>query len=275
MQVYDLHSHSSHSDGVLSPVDLVMRAKSKQVDVLALTDHDTVSGLEAAAKQATIEGIDLIPGIELSSQWNGCGVHIVGLALDLGLPDIHAAVADVQRRRQQRAETIAEKLAKAGIPGALAGASAIAGGETLGRPHFARHLVREGHVSNVNQAFKRYLGAGKPCDVKNVWPSVEEVVHWVLSAGGTPVLAHPAKYKMTRTKLCRLVDCFTASGGLALEVVNGRQAVGMADNLARIATQYGLAASIGSDFHLPDQPWQELGCSGSLPAQVRPVWELW
>lgn len=273
--IYDLHCHTTFSDGMLSPEDLVTRAKTRNVDVLAVTDHDTVAGLQQAALAASHTSIDLVTGIEFSSQWMGRGIHIVGLNIDLQSGDLAAAVRSQHERRSERAEAIAARLAKAGIEGALDGAQAAAGSETLGRPHFARFLVESGYVANINQAFKKYLGAGKPGDIKNLWPEVPEVVEWIKRSGGVAVLAHPTKYKMTRTKLCQLTDCFAASGGAAIEVISGKQIAGVADNLARIANQFGLAVSLGSDFHVPDQPWQELGCCGYLPSHMSPVWELW
>lgn len=275
-QVYDYHCHSDQSDGALSPELLVQRAKQMGVDSLALTDHDTIAGVSRAAAEALKQGIELISGIEISSQWQGRGIHIVGLNIDIDAPVIVAAAQSQAEVRRQRAQTIAERLAKVGVSDALAGASRFAGNAEIGRPHFARFLVESGSVSNFNQAFKRYLGAGRLGDVKNNWPQLQQAVGWILDAGGIPVLAHPAKYKMTRTKLCVLTQAFKEAGGLAIEVVSGKQPVGLAENLARIALQYQLAVSCGSDFHVPDQPWQELGCGGvlNLSSELKPVWAL-
>lgn len=274
-QVFDLHCHSNRSDGILSPEQLVSRAKAQQVSCLALTDHDSVAGIAAARLQAEQEGIRLVAGIEFSSQWAGRGIHVVGLNINPEAESIVAAVAAQEKVRAQRAETIAARLARAGVDNALPGALARAGGGTIGRPHFAQYLVDEGHVTTINQAFKRYLGAGKPGDVKNLWPELETVVRWIVDAGGIAVLAHPAKYKLTRTKLCALASDFASVGGRAMELVSGKQPVGLAENLAKIASSYQLAGSCGSDFHVPGQPWQELGCFSSLPVGALPVWELW
>lgn len=273
--IYDLHCHSHYSDGILSPSDLVSRAKEHSVDVLALTDHDTLAGLAEAREAASLHGIDLINGIEFSCQWSGRGVHIVGLGLNLESTELIAGVASQSERRLERSEMIAKKLDKLGIQGSLAGAQAIAGKGSIGRPHFAQFLVQQGHVSNMNQAFKKYLGAGKAGDVKNLWPEIEEAIEWIHAAGGQAVLAHPDKYKLTRTKLKRLCVEFRSEGGDALELVSGKQAPGVAENLAGIAKEYGLLASCGSDFHEPGQPWQELGCVTYLPDGAEPVWQEW
>lgn len=250
------------------------RAKERGVTTLALTDHDTVAGLGRAQTAAHALGLTLVSGIEFSSQWGRGGVHIVGLNLDLDSPDLHLAIAQQQAAREERARAIDQRLAKLGIPGALDGARRLAGEGQLGRPHFAGYLVERGLVKDAGAAFKKYLGAGKPADVKFQWPSIEQVVGWIQAAGGLAVLAHPRKYPLTRTKMSALIGDFAELGGDALEVISGQQPSGMAEDLARLASSHELAASCGSDFHRPDAPWQELGNFGRLPPGCQPVWEL-
>lgn len=273
--MHDLHTHSLCSDGILRPQALVSRAKMQGVTVLALTDHDTVAGIAEAQVAAAAEGIRLLPGIEFSCLWNGIGIHVVGLNIDPNHPQMQEAVRRQGENRDIRAQQIGEKLAKAGVPGAFEGARRIAGDSVIGRPHFAQYLIEKGRVSSVSAAFKRYLGSGKIGDVKQVWPSIEEAVGWIVASGGVAVLAHPDKYKMTRTKLGVLIGDFTGVGGQAIEVVSGQQTADLTQNLRLLANKYGLYASCGSDFHVPDQPWQELGNFGGLPYECRPVWELW
>lgn len=270
--IFDLHSHSNFSDGALAPDELVARAKARGVTALALTDHDTIAGLEIAHKAALNQGIDFIPGIEFSSQWGKGGVHIVGLGIDPAAPALTTAIAAQATSRERRSEAIAQRLARCGFPGALAGAQALAGDGTLGRPHFAQYLVNLGAVKSINAAFKKYLGTGKPADVKYQWPAMAEVIHWIHGAGGIAVLAHPAKYELTRMKLCALVDDFASAGGDGLEVISGQQTAAVTQDLAKIANNRTLYASCGSDFHAPDHPWQELGGFGELPPGTRPVW---
>ncbi|MEN0037526.1 MAG: PHP domain-containing protein [Cellvibrio sp.] len=272
--IFDLHCHTHFSDGLLSPEAVIARAKERGVSVLAITDHDTIAGLGIAQKAALESGITLINGIEFSSQWGKGGVHIVGLGVDVSSPALIAAVEFQEQARSARAIAIADRLSKAGFPGALAGAQEIAGSAILGRPHFAQYLVAIGAVKNINAAFKKYLGAGKPADVKYQWPLMDQVIEWIHAAGGVAVLAHPAKYELTRTKMCALISSFAAAGGDALEVISGLQQAALTEDLLRIASSYSLHASCGSDFHIPDQPWQELGSFGHLPAHVKPVWEL-
>lgn len=273
--MYDLHSHSLCSDGALSPQAVVLRAKDRGVTTLALTDHDTLAGYDEALEAAADCGIELVSGIEFSCLWSGMGVHVVGLNFELDSISIQKAVMAQQEVRLKRAELIAAKLSKAGVQDALTGARKFAGAGTIGRPHFAQMLIERGHVATMNMAFKRYLGAGKPGDVKQMWPSIGEAVDWIVAAGGVAVLAHPDKYKLTRTKLGRLLAEFREGGGQSMEVISGRQQTVTTRHLSQTASKYELYASCGSDFHVPGQPWQELGAFGELPEGCQPVWQLW
>ncbi len=272
--IFDLHSHSNFSDGALSPQDLVVRAEERGVSVLAITDHDTIAGVEFAQKAGVIHGVTVIPGIEFSSQWGKAGVHIVGLGIDRSSPVLLNAIHAQEHSRRERSEAIGERLARAGFSGALHGARILAAGGSLGRPHFAQYLVNIGAVKNINAAFKKYLGTGKLADVKYQWPLMEQVVTWIHAAGGIAVLAHPAKYELTRMKLCALVDAFAMVGGDAVEVISGIQTGAITQDLAKIVNSRSLYASCGSDFHTPGQGWQELGSFGYLPENTKPVWDL-
>lgn len=273
--IYDLHTHSNASDGILSPEELVSRAKSRGVTHLALTDHDTTEGLHRAGIIADQEGICLISGIEFSTQWQGINIHIVGLNVNVEGEQLCAAIAKQGKIRGERAHEIGRRLAHEGIKDAYDGARSFAQGSIIGRPHFARFLVDKGHVPSMSVAFKRYLGAGKAGDVKHSWPDIGQAVADIRSAGGVAVIAHPNRYNLTRTKLRRLVADFKDAGGEAIEVVSGQQSSNDTAAMQNIAAQFDLHASCGSDFHMPDQPWQELGAFGALPAQCNPVWQLW
>ncbi|WP_039913808.1 PHP domain-containing protein [Cellvibrio mixtus] len=272
--IFDLHSHTYFSDGALSPEALVERAKARGVSVLAITDHDTIAGVDLAHKAAVKAGIQLISGIEFSSQWGKGGVHIVGLGVNPASPELQAAIDFQVQARAARSLAIGERLSRAGFPDALAAAKEIAGAGTLGRPHFAQYLVKVGAVKTINAAFKKYLGAGKLADVKYQWPLMDQVIGWIHAAGGVAVLAHPAKYELTRTKMCALVDSFVAAGGDAVEVISGLQPASVTRDLIKIVNTRSLYSSCGSDFHVPDQPWQELGSFGVLPDEAKPVWNL-
>lgn len=272
--LYDLHTHSSCSDGQMSPTELVNLAKQQGVDVLALTDHDTVSGI-SEAQQAAGSVLTVIPGVEFSSLWRGLNIHIVGLNVDIDSPVLRSAVESQCDTRQQRAQTIAERLEKCGIKGALGGAQHYAQGDSIGRPHFAKYLVDSEYVDSFAKAFKLYLGAGKAGDVKHLWPNISTVVNWIKVAGGMAVLAHPNKYDLTQTKLYALLDSFVEAGGEAMEVVTGQQEAFVSQKLSRVAQEHNLLASCGSDFHSLGQPWQMLGRMSALPIGCSPVWQSW
>ncbi len=272
--VIDLHTHSFHSDGILSPQALMSRAKLHGVQTIALTDHDTVAGCAEAAVAAEELGMQFITGIEFSSTWGKQGVHVLGLGVDHEHPALLVAVAGQQHARIDRNKAIAAKLEKQGVINPEARAQEIAGVAVIGRPHFAQVLINDGRVKDMNAAFKKFLGAGKSCDVSYSWPELAPIIEVIAEAGGVSVLAHPAKYNMTRTKMRALIADFAASGGQAMEVINGRQESGLTRDLTAMATQYDLYSSFGSDFHKPDCPWQELGNFEALPDNARSVYSL-
>lgn len=267
----DLHTHSRASDGELTAPELLTEAAATGVRVLALTDHDTVTGLGQAAAAALARGVTLVPGVELSTTWEGSGVHVVGLGIDPEAAVLTRGLSRLQQERRRRAELIDRRLLRLGIPGALAGAEALAGG-LVTRAHFARHLVAAGHAKDAAEVFKRLLGRGKPAHVAGEWAPLSEAVAWIRSAGGVAVLAHPQRYRLTATRLRRLVEAFKEAGGTALEVITGRQPPTAALVLAGLARRFGLLASLGSDFHGPGMPWGGLGRLPALPAGVDCVW---
>jgi len=270
--VYDLHCHTTCSDGELSPADLIDKAVENGVQTLSITDHDTLAAY-SSLQSTTPNALTLIPGVEFSTQWNGIGIHIVGLNVALECGALKSGEQAQQQARLSRAEKIAEKLEKFGLERPLEGAKQEAGSATLSRPHFARYMVKAGFSKSIDQAFKKYLGSGKPCDIKQHWAELETVVAWIKDSGGIAVLAHPHKYKMTRSKLVRFLDSFQACGGEAIEVISGNQAPNITQNMAQLAEQRNLLASLGSDFHSPRQSWVKLGMHTGLPKSCKPVWE--
>lgn len=270
----DLHVHSNASDGSLGAAEVRQRAAEHGVELMALTDHDTLAGFRRLRDRIS-PGPRVLCGVELSSVWRGVGVHVLGLGMAPEHPSTRFAEAYQQQARHRRGHLIAQRLAKLGLGETLDEARGYAGDAQLGRPHFARCLVERGIVANVAQAFDRYLGAGRAGDVKALWPSLTQVAEWVNKAGGVALLAHPLKYRLTNTRLRALVKEFRAAGGRGLEVISGSQSPDQTAHLARLAREHQLYASVGSDFHVPDLPWRELGCGGALPAGLEPVWQLW
>jgi predicted metal-dependent phosphoesterase TrpH len=258
----------------LSPQQLVQRAHAQGVTVLALTDHDTTHGLSEAQQAADLFGMRLIKGIELSATYLHECLHIVGLNIDPLQPDLQAGIYKQQQLRTERANTIAKKLEKKNIFGAFEAVVQVAGNGEITRLHFADFLVAKGYVSSQQEAFDRYLSAGKPAYVPTMWADLAEVVHWIKLAGGVAVLAHPLRYKLSAKWMRRALTAFKEMGGEGIEVVTGRAGSEEIRVSSAYAQQLSLCASVGSDFHAPDNQWLELGRLAELPKQLRPVWEL-
>ena len=272
---YDLHTHSIYSDGTLTPSALVERAAAGGVDVLALTDHDGTDGLAEARAAALAVGLELIPGVEVSVSWGTQTVHVVGLGVAADEPTLQAGLQGLRKFREWRAEEIALRLAKQGIDGAHAGARAHAKGSIVGRTHFARFLVDAGHAKDLRQVFKKFLVRGRPGYVPGQWAELSQAVGWIHAAGGQAVIAHPARYTLSATRLRKLLEEFKACGGDGIEVVSGSHSRDDYFRIAHLATQFGLLASAGSDYHGPEQPWIELGRLPDLPDGCRPIWRDW
>ncbi len=271
--LYDLHSHSNCSDGTLTPAELVARAKQKGVDVLALTDHDTVAGIEQAQTAAQQQGIKLLPGVEISVTWRDRLIHIVGLNIDIHNQQLIDGLAYNRSLRHKRALKMAEKLEKKGIKGVLEGVKQHAGEAAITRTHFARFLVEQGYAKNIDEVFRKFIVSGKPGFVKMQWIDMPTAIKWIVDAGGIAVIAHPGRYKMTRAWLGRLFNDFIAAGGKAIEVNFSSSSKDEISKFAQLAKDYQLLASSGSDFHDPETNWLDLGMHKSLPQSVTPVWE--
>ena len=279
--IVDFHTHSTASDGSLSPQALMMAALDENVEMMSLTDHDTVDGFlalrELAGKNQPTSPqkgeLQLQAGIEFSSVWRGRGIHIVGLNVDVDNELFKQGVAHMQSLRQARAEAIALKLTKGGITGTLPEVMVLSAGKPPCRPHFAQVLVNRGVVSTFNQAFSKYLGAGKLGSVASQWPELDVVISWINASGGVAVLAHPEAYELTRTKLGELIDDFVDAGGLAMELAGvnaSAKAIGM---VQAVCLKKGLAVSVGSDFHSPKHGWRRLGKRQPIPKGIIPIWK--
>ncbi len=271
----DLHAHSTASDGTLSPAALMRRARAAGIQVMALTDHDTLEGLDEAAAEAARLGLRFVPGVEISVTWGGRTVHIVGLGVARDCETLQQGLAGLRRFRDWRAEEIGRRLEKAGYPGLFERARAHSNGRLISRTHFARALVEAGHAADTREVFRRFLVNGKPGHVPGEWAALDEAIGWIRAAGGRAVIAHPARYGFTRSKLLRLIGAFREAGGEALEVISGSHSRDETFTMAAHARATGLLASAGSDYHGPENSWIELGRLPALPPGVRPVWHDW
>ncbi len=268
----DLHLHSTASDGMLAPAALVAHVADCGVRLMALTDHDTVAGVNAAAIAAASCGIGFVAGIELSVSWRGRSLHVLGLAIDPHSPRLTAGIGVQRTLRDERAERIAERLQKAGAPGREVLDGIRAAGSMPTRTHFARSLVTLGAAKDMGAAFDRWLGRGKPGHVSTAWPELADATSWITAAGGKAVIAHPMRYPLSVGARRDLCAEFKTAGGVGLEVITGGGTVRDREQAISLAVRFGLEGSAGSDFHDPSIPWNPPGRLAKLPASIRPVW---
>jgi len=262
---------------MLSPADLVGLAAARGVDVLALTDHDDLSGLAEAVQAAEASGLKLINGVEISSVWgDDLSVHVVGLGVSTEDATLRDGLECIRESRATRAQRMADSLAEAGIPGALEGALTYAGNAALlSRTHFARFLSEQGYARDTRSVFNHYLVPGKPGYVEHQWALLEDAINWIRASGGTAVLAHPGRYGLPRASMRELLGEFRDLGGEGIEVLSGSHTPEQFREFALLAREFGLSASRGSDFHGPGESRTELGALPAMPSGVTPVWQSW
>jgi predicted metal-dependent phosphoesterase TrpH len=273
----DLHCHSVVSDGLLTPEALVGRALANGVDLLALTDHDEIGGLDAAIAAARAGGLRFVTGTEISVSWgDDQTVHIVGLNFDHRHPELVAGLARVRGGRDARAGRMAAELARHGIDDAYAGALKYAGNPALiSRAHFARYIVERGFAPDVKSVFDHWLAKGKPGYVSHPWAELGEALAWIHAAGGVAVIAHPSRYRLSTAERRALYVAFKELGGQGIEVISGAHAPDETIEIAGIAREFGFLASRASDFHGPGESWIDLGRMTALPADLKTVWQDW
>lgn len=270
--MFDLHSHTVYSDGTLTPAELVARAHANGVSALAVTDHDVTDGLGEAQAAAAGVGIRLIPGVEISVTWERHTVHIVGLGIDAANRRLQCGLEQLREVRRARAQEIGRRLHKKNIPDAFDRVSQATRGDVVSRTHFARFLVSQGYVRDMGEAFKYYLGRGRAAHVPGRWARLGDALEWIRAADGVGVIAHPSRYPLSGKLLRRLLQEFRECGGAAIEVAYGALAAPELAHLTRLATDFGLMASAGSDFHGPENRWIDLGKLPPLAPELTPVW---
>lgn len=276
MDNIDLHNHSTRSDGLLSPTQLIELAARTGVDAIALTDHDTLEGLEEAAAAARVAGIGFVPGVEVSVSWGSATLHVVGLQVDPASKALREGLDQIRSGRLERGKVIAAALDKLGIPGTFEAALALAQDERLlSRTHFARHLAERGAVKDTQQAFDKYLAKGKPAFVAHRWADFGDAVGWIRASGGVAVLAHPGRYDLKPMMRHEMLSQFKALGGEAIEVVTGSHRPEEYSLWQREALEFGFLASRGADYHGPGESPAEPGTLPQLHASLTPVWSKW
>ena len=273
--VYDLHTHTTASDGQLSPGELVIQAKTCGIDVLAVTDHDTTSGITEAVDEAQRQNMKLLPGIELSVSWMDKNFHIVGLDIDPENKALKKSIRNTRKLREKRAIEIGKRLEKNGVSNAYDEARKIAGDQTITRSHFARVLIEQGFAKDSREVFSKYLTRNKPGFVKTKWIEMDDGIKLIEGSGGAAILAHPMRYNITASWLRRFLVAFKESGGNGIEVVTGSSNADEIRTAASYARRFELTGSAGSDFHGYDDSWIKLGQLAAMPESVTPVWENW
>lgn len=272
----DLHCHSTYSDGALAVKDVLQLAKNNGVKYQALTDHDTVAGIQEARQVSQELDITLIPGVEISVTWqNNTLIHILGLGIDENHPTLVTELAKLRASRTKRAERIGHNLAKIGITGAFAGAMSLCTHpEAISRTHFSHWLVENGYAK-PGKAFEKFLAPGRPGYTAQTWASLDNALNWITASGGVAVIAHPARYKFTRTKLLKLINEFKEFGGQGIEVISSSHTPRDEENIAAICRYTGLLASVGSDFHHLESYRRILpGKNKSLPPGLSSIFHL-
>ncbi|MDH4083562.1 MAG: PHP domain-containing protein [Nitrospira sp.] len=265
MSRLDLHLHTTHSDGSCTPTEVVGLAHRVGVTAMAITDHDITTGLVEAMTAGEACGIEVIPGVEISSSFGNSEVHILGYFLDWEDIDLNKRLKTLRDSRHRRNPKIVEQLQNLGIDLTYEEVRALAGSDSVGRPHIARALMDKGIVSSAKEAFDRFLADGKPAYVPRDLPAPVEAIHWIKAAGGLAVLAHPTWVRCADRSLAELVRQLKADGLDGVEVYYSTHAARQTREYLSLAQQLGLLVTGGSDFHGLTKPDIEVGIGkGSL-----------
>ncbi len=266
MDYIDLHVHSTASDGTFTPRELVEYALKKGLKAFALTDHDTIDGLPEAEAAASKVSLELVPGIEFSTEYQGRDIHILGLDLDWRRKEFDDSLTAFKEARRDRNREMADKLRQLeNMDISLEMLEERFPGAVMTRAHFARYLLEKGYVREMREAFDRYVGDDCPCFVPRHKITPTAAIDLIRNAGGIPVLAHPLLYHMTAEQLETLVKGLKKHGLKGLEAIYSGNRGSDETNMRRLARKYGLKISGGSDFHGSIKPHIDLGCGrGSL-----------
>lgn len=258
-RIIDLHVHSTESDGTLTPEDLVAEAKKAGLAAFALTDHDTCQGVCKAMPLAASAGIELIPGIELSTNYHGKEVHIVGLYIDIENEQLLKKTAEYQKCRSERNALMVEALQKEGLSITMEELVAENPDCVITRANIARFLYEHGQIKSVREAFDRYIGDHCKCYVGRLKVASTDAVCLIKEAGGTAILAHPLLYGLSNTNLQKMIDELKPAGLDGLEAIYSTYTTGEEQQMKRLARENGLLISGGSDFHGSNKPDIALG----------------
>ncbi|MBM4216602.1 MAG: PHP domain-containing protein [Gammaproteobacteria bacterium] len=268
----DLHLHSHHSDGLLTPEALIELCASRGVTLAALTDHDTLAGCESARLACDRHGLRHVTGVEVSCGWNGQTLHVIGLDFDPAHAELTAHLSHIRARRADRPAEIGERLERKASIAARPLVTRILGETDVPtRMHLARSLIAAGHARDLSEAFDLWLSRGTPGHVPEEWPALAVTVAALRAAGARVALTHPHRYRLSGGALRRLLGEFREAGGEAIEVSVAGIGPSDLDRLATLARNLGFTASTGSDFHDPAVPWNPPGRFAKLPHDLEPL----
>lgn len=255
----DLHTHSNKSDGSLSPTALIDEAKSIGLSAIALTDHDTIDGLEEAINRGNEIGVRVVPGVELSTEYMGRDVHIVGLFIDYKNETFLNHLKNFVDSRELRNKKMCNKLTEAGIPVIYEDLIEMFGDSVLTRAHYARYMLSKGYIKSLPEAFERYIGDHSPYYIPREKVTPKQGVELILNAGGVPILAHPILYKLGKDALETLVKDLKEYGLVGIEAIYSTYTNADERTIRNLASKYNLLISGGSDYHGEAKPGLNLG----------------
>ena len=260
----DLHMHTIHSDGTFTPKELVQLAKRKGLSCIALTDHDTLNGVEEAQEEGSRIGVEVIAGVEISVKFDPGTMHILGYFIDRNSKKLQEGLADIQEARRKRNPMIIEKLRASGITISLEEVKRESGSDQVGRPHFARVLVQKGYVKDFEEAFNKYLTKGAPAYIDKRKLTSREAIEMIEEAGGVASLAHPKQLKLDSApeRFEGVLEQLRSEGLKGLEVYSSCQSKQEAARYKKTAERLGLLITGGSDFHGANRPQAPLGWMG-------------
>lgn len=258
-RIIDLHVHSSASDGTFTPTELVAEAKRAGLSAFALTDHDTTDGIAEATGAARAADIELIPGVELSTEYEGTEVHVVGLYIDVENAALQKQMEDFRQSRDNRNVYMLEKLRAEGFDITQEALEAMFPDAVITRAHIARYLLDKGYIPDMKTAFSEYIGDGCRCYVERPKVTPTDAVDYIVAAGGTPILAHPVMYHMERPQLLRMIREMKAHGLVGIEAIYSENTPADEQIYKTLAREEGLLISGGSDFHGTNKPDIRLG----------------
>ncbi|MDD6038371.1 MAG: PHP domain-containing protein [bacterium] len=258
-RIIDLHVHSNASDGTFTPTELMYEAKKAGLSALALTDHDTTAGIWEAMQAAEELGIELVPGVELSTEFEGTEIHVLGLYIDEKDSMLQKRMADFRDSRDNRNIYMLEKLRAEGFDITQEALEHAFPDAVITRAHIARFLLDQGYIPDMKTAFEVYIGDGCRCYVPRPKVTPMDAVSYILEAGGVPILAHPVLYKMEKADLLRMIRLMKDQGLVGMEAIYSENTTGAEQEYKALARSQGLLITGGSDFHGTNKPHLKLG----------------